>query len=236
MKVVTYFDQLPDPSFNEHRELVELVRSDWRSMGWEDYEVIGKGWATAHPRYDEVLSHIRTLPTVNNRDYEDACYLRYLALEQFCKEHGPVLFLDSDVVNNGAGQQLFKWPMEMVSHTGMVYLNSIACAFACVIDSNGASKVVDAIMKASGGLDEINGRPHTSDMYITRSMGFPSFPLCVDADDPAWGYSPLIHCSTRSTNRLSQIAGARIDRISWVKAMIALSPRRNPFRLVRQSS
>ena len=84
------------PLGNQDHLVIELWRQSWQDHGW-DPVILGIDEAQKHPRFEQFKSAVLKLPTINGRDYETMCYLRWLAMAM----QGPGWFTDYDVMNYG---------------------------------------------------------------------------------------------------------------------------------------
>lgn len=95
MRVLTYCEHL---GYAETAELLALWQSNWASLGWKP-QVLGGRDARPHPLFGWLSSVVCSLPTKNDRRYEDACWLRWLALANVVQPGEVVVFTDYDVHN-----------------------------------------------------------------------------------------------------------------------------------------
>lgn len=111
MKIYAYYDTVFNGNRNqEEAMLLEQWKVNWRSKGWEPLS-LNTHHATAHPRYIEWLNKMEKLPTVNPKRYENACFMRWMAMHTL----GGGWMVDYDVYNLG---------LEPIPLTGFV----LACA------------------------------------------------------------------------------------------------------------
>lgn len=92
MIINCYYDELTDNPSREE-ELINIWKKSWSKFGWKP-NVLSKENIKVDKSH---ISKLENLPTVNNRGYENACYLRWLAMSQI----GGGWMCDYDVVNNG---------------------------------------------------------------------------------------------------------------------------------------
>lgn len=186
MNVFTYYDdslQMPDQS-----ELICIWKKSWSRNGVEP-RVLTPAHAHSHPRYQEFLDHINTLPTVNSRSYENACYLRWLA---FDIEFGGWM-TDYDVIN-------FEFvPADRINDVELFEYSCVPCMVWAT--PNGAKQIVQRMFDYSpnDGVElSKDGPRHCSDMYAFIKY-FSSCriakPECVQFDSPGWESAPAVHFS-----------------------------------------
>jgi hypothetical protein len=92
MNVYCYHEPLP--GFEHAEDTLSVWRESWSLNGWIPI-VLGREHAVQHPKYDEFLAKINTMPTFGRRDFATAAYLRWLAIVVV----GGGLLVDYDVVN-----------------------------------------------------------------------------------------------------------------------------------------
>lgn len=181
MKIFSYFDS--STGWGGQAELIAVWEQSWRRFGWQP-QILTPRDATRHPDYARFLAKINTLPTVNSRVYENACYLRWLALDRA----GGGFMCDYDVINYGLrpfkpdhGIDFFH-PQYIPS---FVYFNKEGCrtAFQHIMDYKPEES-------------------HVSDMIILMKMGrhlnggkpVPRLKCCEYADEKfGWLNMPTIH-------------------------------------------
>lgn len=98
MKVYAYYEQLAAEQFVQEPILLGKWRASWRRQGWEPV-VLTRRHAEAHPDFGWYSAEMGSLPTVNYRDYELACWIRWLALAQVMRPREVAVFSDYDVFN-----------------------------------------------------------------------------------------------------------------------------------------
>ncbi len=65
----------------DYIDLVKLWEESWALQGWRT-AVLTDEDAMKHPLYLENIDAIQNLPTLNNKNYELSCYLRWFAAVQ----------------------------------------------------------------------------------------------------------------------------------------------------------
>jgi hypothetical protein len=84
----TYFDPSvlasdgPDSVFGAWATIAAW-RTAWEQAGWQT-RVLNESDARLHPHYDELKSKLASLPTVNPKGYDLACFLRHVAMAAVC--------------------------------------------------------------------------------------------------------------------------------------------------------
>ena len=186
MRVYTYYqaaDGLPYPV-----ELLSEWCKTWQRHGWEPC-LLTTSTARLHPDYDKILAAVQKLPTVNGRQYEDACYLRWAAL----KMAGGGLLVDYDVGNRGFRPEHLHTPEDIV------HLHRYRTPCAVWATPAGLDTILGWFLNPPPN-HSINGRPHMSDMYVfdVRSVACAIDPVCGEFNSaPARGL-PLVHFSSEA--------------------------------------
>lgn len=170
--------------------LIEWKKS-WEANGWR-LKILGRTDAMRHPRFHQFLKRVQRHPTVNGRPYEDACYLRHLAMAAIVP-CGPMLMTDYDVLN-----VRFK-PDDLAGDTPYV-LDSDGVPCALCGTASDWEQIVRFIERYP--LDKpvtVGNRPHMSDMYMIQSIGLRRTNQCILKDKTGWDSAPLVHFGHVST-------------------------------------
>ena len=102
--IYTYYEDLTHFSHQVHMSTLKSWARHWYSVGFMPL-ILSRQQAASHPLYKKFRKRMRKLPTVNPKNYEMACYLRWLAFEQI----GGGIMVDFDVVYFGPyGQKPFE--------------------------------------------------------------------------------------------------------------------------------
>lgn len=83
-------------SAKEQSTLIDIWRRAWKAQGWEPIILTPKD-AKAHPRYEELHAKFAAFPTINPKEYEVACFDRWIAMAQV----GGGICVDYDVLPFG---------------------------------------------------------------------------------------------------------------------------------------
>ncbi len=158
-KVYAYYEFLPNMKNNDAMELIAEWEKSWKANCWIPI-VLNHTHAMTHPKYEHWSTKLAQLPTVNDPLYENACYLRHLAMAAV----GGGLMVDFDVINLS-----FK-PDDMVkvdmfttfegSVPSMVYAST--SEYERIIDYMANYQLTES--------DRARGKPHISDMHILYDM------------------------------------------------------------------
>lgn len=97
MNIYTYYEDIYDKQFkiNDQSRLLDLWMDSWSSKGWTPI-VLNSDDAKKNPNYDKYLNRFIKYPSLNHKEYELACFLRWVAMEMIGGYH-----CDYDVMNYG---------------------------------------------------------------------------------------------------------------------------------------
>lgn len=196
--VYTYYDRLAGMA--PANGLLDLWQEKWTAQGWQPI-ILSEKDAKRVRGYGKFLSAIHKLPTVNHRGYEDACYLRHLAMVN----RGGGFLTDYDVLPVNAPP-----PICSGEATTLLEPTRVPCALVATKDGYGELARLFADYRPTEA-DVCNGSAHVSDMVIIRKTDLPIVPLCVeylcsgtttrDELGEGWRTSAMIHFSTGSLRK-----------------------------------
>jgi hypothetical protein len=181
--VYTYSENLVGNEY-EQEKLLELWQESWRRRGWEP-KIIGRAFAERHPRLSDFRARVRSFPTVNPRDYEDVCWLRWLAFAQV----GGGLIVDADVINYSLRPESFDGE-DLVSHDASGASGFVSASAA------GAQRLVEWIVNfpIRDCLADEAGCAHLSDLLvIARYVPASARQCCRVYGWPRWFEEPCTH-------------------------------------------
>jgi hypothetical protein len=168
MHALTYWH--PVPGMRDERGLREAWARNWQRLGWQTLE-LGLREAAVHPRYESFVAKVRTWPSVNLPAYEEACWVRWLALDQWLKvtgEPGAVL-CDYDVFDVTATPDML-WSCPAFQEQALVSLDGGLTCLGAVWVSNEFAKIIPALLEDRAMRLAIIAarelRPHTSDLIV----------------------------------------------------------------------
>ena len=161
--VYTYFEDLPGEIDKiDQIRLLQIWLRNWYANGWNPV-VLGRSDAEADPLYSYYRAKFMSLPTINYRNYELACYIRWLA---FAQRDGGV-FADYDIYNFPADSL-----PKAAGPCGKGPLLSYPGFLPMVLFGNGTEtkRLIREFVtyKVESKKDQIHGRLHISDMIIAR--------------------------------------------------------------------
>lgn len=180
MKVYTYYDPtVQQCGLPPQDGVIRLWYDSWRKFGWKP-RVLTDRMVRQHQEFKKFSEKINTLPTINARAYENACYLRWLALQ----DAGGGWMTDYDVMNFGFKPRPGRGQVEMLD------LTYVPCAVWS--STLGIASICRMIMRHK------TTESHVSDMHIFKSkfdskkFGPPGTE-CVEFGVPGWQNAPLVH-------------------------------------------
>lgn len=182
MIIATFYEPL-DP--NKRDPLVDLWSEVWRNKGHEPV-VLDMTQASQHPRFGQVLAKANSLPTVNLKQFEVYCYLRWCAIAYYLsmrQEGARAAFLDYDVFP----RQYFEFGNEF----GFVNYDKRGGPGFVVGRRNHYELAIDWILAKEYSEDET----HVSDMTVFKEFG--KFDMLlhqeVNYGVAGWNCAPLVH-------------------------------------------
>ena len=200
MKIFTYYH---DMGVQCCTNMMELWLETWTAQGWEAI-VLGPHHAKQHPKFEVLTAHASTLPTVNDKGYEMACFQRWCA---FALEGG--LVCDYDVLPRD------KFPPREFSG----FINAgVDCGISLFHGKPSDYEIViDTIICYSPSPDDLwQGKPHVSDATVLkRNMHiFPNeLDLVRGYTDPGWETADLIHYANLRMKHRGKIERAKEIRM-----------------------
>ena len=187
MNIYTYYQNLNPQKEPENLWLLDVWKKSWSYYGWNPV-VLTLDDAKRYPMYDQFHAKCQTYPTVNHKDYEMACYIRWLKM--FDKSGWTT---DFDVINYGF--EPIDYQNDIISLTGsmggstifgpnMFYQNVIDVIMNYTFD-----ETVDVITMYDKTLT------HVSDLTIMSRCLTPTKYFTLESRYGLDGYdkSPLVH-------------------------------------------
>lgn len=217
MRVHTYYSECPGISAFDSLKLINLWRERWASAGFDPF-VLSEYHARQHPYFEEFNKGLDKLPTQNSREYEVACYHRWLALAQV----GGGLCGDYDVFPRGQLPNGFiDWLADQQSHLVLLQQN---CVCPCLFYASApiALRVCQEFVTREFKMHEINGKPHMSDQYALEQIVQAGTDWIQQKDctmlwtEPGWETRPFVHFA----NRIAQTTG-KSPRWKFVNEILA---------------
>lgn len=185
--VCCYWDNLE--SMPDGGALMAAWKKSWEDNGWNAV-VLTKDDARRHPKFEEIDFHVRTLPTVNPKDYEASCYIRWLAAEL----SGGRLFVDMDVINHGFKPS----DLKQLNQSKVVSLIHNGCP-AVIYMPKGYLMSEKLLKYKQSHANWEAGVPHCSDQNMiiwlveNRKEEFEAIDLCSQYGNDGWDQAKLSH-------------------------------------------
>jgi len=195
MKLYSYYSDVPVIGAFDSLKLIALWRQHWTAAGWEPF-VLNEWHARQHPRYAEFHSKLCVLPSVNPKEYEIACYLRWLALAQV----GGGWMADYDVFETKAPGAPPHWHELTGAELGKIQIFQTPCC-PCLVwcSADNAVQFLEQASTGQYGRREINGSAHYSDQYALEDLHMARVPWIEIRDmvklwsDKGWETAPVVH-------------------------------------------
>lgn len=189
-EVYTYFENINRPN---ELELIQEWKASWIKHGWNPI-VLGDGDFQNARGTKQFMDRISKLPTINSKEYEAACYKRWLAMSL----HGG-LMVDYDVLNYGFT------PDKAIKNHGSLVFYEDKIPSAVLGSARQFKLMVEAIESYKPcGEDSINGKPHVSDMFIVQRLWdvskFKHEPVMKQFGEEGWQSALLVHYPNARTN------------------------------------
>jgi hypothetical protein len=209
-EVMCYFDDMEN--IGSSTGLSHMWHESWEKYGWSPM-VSNYSWLKDHPASDQMIAHVKTLPTINPRNYEESCYLRWLPAQT----SNARLFTDMDTICNGLKPE----DLEKLDQSKVNVLIKGGCPAA--VYAPACFPFYEWILKyTKDHAIQENGQPHCSDqsMFIwlvqNKKDVFVDVDLCKEYGDKGWDFSPLIHFATGSVARFGDGKNKREVIKQWL--------------------
>lgn len=179
--IYTFYSTLVGKAQQDEMALLELWKESWQAMGWEPIVL-----DESDVRFDDeamaMASAFTKLPSINKKNLDYCCYLRWLAVAQA----GGGFMCDYDVINYGFV------PRDAGELT--LYERSVPC----LVSGTAAEFMRVARLFAAyqpKRSDKLGSRAHVSDMMIlsTNPWMFKTAAGCGEFGRPGWEEAPAVH-------------------------------------------
>lgn len=185
MNIYTFYENLT-PVNHENKLLLELWKKSWAYNGWNPI-VLSLEDSKKNPRYQQFYDICNTFPTINQKQYEMICYLRWLAMENkrgWCTDY--------DVINYSF--KPISFGEQTVSATGSMGGSTIygnEHFYKNVVDTITSYVPDETDVYESDGVFT----PHVSDLYIMDKKFKAETVYLVEHRYNTSGYedAPLVH-------------------------------------------
>jgi hypothetical protein len=183
MIVATYYEPIEGYADGNHAELIRLWIESWRAQGMVPW-VVSVAKASTHPSFGSLTARASTFPTVNPRNYEEACYLRWCAFSVLATQQSEkIVAMDYDVFPTDRWEG---WPEQS-------FCAEFGHIPSCV---SGRASDFDRIVEMLIRHEPDDAVKHVSDMLIMRAKPeiFDShYPWTLCYGEPGWRRKPLVH-------------------------------------------
>lgn len=185
-------------------ELIAVWKRQWARRGWIT-NVLDSNTAKTHPLYDDMVKRADSTASVNDRFFHRACYVRWLAFEQF----GYGAFADYDVFPTRELKANQNWKNvngDLRGFPGFVY-----------VQPDWHKKFIEILLsEPPTTCSFVNGQPNQFDMEIMAAH-----PEIFDSKEDlvrvvgsdGWTESPLVHFMHASVLNRARI-------VSWAIQLI----------------
>jgi len=178
-KVFTYYEVIPETGsqFDE----IDVCARSWLMNGW-DFEVLTERMAVRSELYSALDGKINSFPTLNDRMYERACFMRWCALDAV----GGGLLIDYDMIN-------YSFKPEDLDFRESVILSADKKTPPIYAKGEDARILIKLFLDYNPPETD----KHVSDMTIFRYDSFPFkwLPVMLLFGEGAWHSAPLVHYS-----------------------------------------
>lgn len=209
MKVFTYYSPVQQMGVSEQSALLAIWKRAWQRAGWEPV-VLSARDAEKHPRYKHAELIFSGFPSVNPKNYEMACWLRWVAMAR----HGGVM-VDYDVVPYGFA------PDDIPLNDGHL-VSILADNNPCPCAVHGTRQQFENTVEIFLGSKllatdiEHGDRPHLSDQNLLQRLSEKFRPhiydMCPEYRSRHWKEAKLVHychAATAGHDRLQLMRGPR---------------------------
>lgn len=227
-KVYAYYDPISARYFSPHTELIKIWKNSWRQRGWEPV-VLNKSIAQQHPLFGYYDQVFRSYPTTNHKEYELACYYRWIAMAVV----GGGFLSDYDVMNIDfpshphAYKDEYKKPLTVYQGFVPALVAGTKEEYEKVVQEMATYKPKDNYI--------VKDKPHLSDMLILRNLVQEKVINALEGEDSPCNTYHLVHLANWAITRIKSLYGSKfgdgraeitwnISKLSRQEAVELLSP------------
>lgn len=187
MNIYAFYDPIGVQS-QEYTDLISIWEKSWKYYGWNPIILTLKD-AQKHERYDELYNKAEKYPTVNIKQFEMYCFLRWLAIA-----HIGGWYTDVDMINYGF------LPHDYGVESVTTYVHGIAPATVYLTKKKYNDLIIESLINyettESDYMLSMN-KYHVSDMTIlNKKTHLLDKRLDVQSDyilDPKWNNAKIVH-------------------------------------------
>lgn len=172
MNVYTFHNAVPGIELRERYTMLKIWQQSWIKRGWKPI-ILTPIDALQRSDYPKYFDKFFSFPTINPKEYEIACFIRWIAVLEAAKfTNQPSLMVDYDVLNNGF------YPEDLTIQP-FARLPVSLCRGGCPCALFGFIAQFENLIKEFVDYkpllqDNINGRSHVSDQTIFAK-------ICIDS-------------------------------------------------------
>ena len=210
MKAFCYYEPIAGEQFDEHGPMVQSWRRNWSRLGWVPM-VLTEVQARSHAAYRRWSSAVPRLASINHRDYQRACFVRWLALAEILRPGESAVFVDYDVFNVSFTPADAR---QLASPDQVTNLHYGQCSQPVILDYRQAQALPAVLMELTQALNQ--ERPEQQDWNDMsfweadkkRSLGFARYlDICLPYVPEV--EAPMIHLSWEAVDG----AGSRKSQV-----------------------
>lgn len=187
-----------DLGSKEHNEVVDYWQEVWQANGWKT-RVLTLADAQHSSSFNDIWFKASELPTVNNRDFERACFIRWCAFSQW---DGAIA--DSDVFPRVAyAPSEFETPYTADPCGGPGFMVGTRSDYEYIVHA-----ILNYRVKPT---DLAFGQPHVSDLTVLQNdHHFTRNNDIACWSQEGWEQRPLVHFGNAYINKL---LGTKMEKI-----------------------
>ena len=201
--VYTFFEQVPELDVNENHRQIDIWKNAWRSRGWKPV-VLNLDDARRHKDFEKYNEAFKKLPTVNPKQYELNCFLRWLALDAvgggFMTDYDmlPRSFIPRDL------EEFQKEPRVSILQASVD--GGTVVPAAVFARGPALASMIAALASYKPSKKDVEGvRPHVSDQNILCSLvgseWMSAQGIVSEFGEQCWESAPLVHFATSAITK-----------------------------------
>jgi hypothetical protein len=201
MNIYTFYEPIPQIDSKLELNILDLWEKSWQRFGWTTIVVSPKDIEKNMSLED--LKKIQQLPSVNHKDFDYFCFLRWWYM---AKTGG--WMCDYDIINFGFTPKCSKLFTKSIS---ILNEDGPQVVYGEANDYHGLCEIF--IKDSSKYSVEINNRTHVSDMCVINSLIHKKNTLICRFNmvDNYPNQGPLIHCSNSICQQINISKKSAID-------------------------
>jgi hypothetical protein len=182
--------------------LTVLWRERWALAGFEPF-ILSEHDAQKHPRYEQAKEVVASMPTINPKEYEEACWLRWFALSAAAPSPVSGAWLaDFDAIPR-LGVPLIGQLTDFIEAGGVHVFQTPCCPSLAWGFPEAIEEFCARILERKYGRRDHDGREHHSDQYALDDLMASGFVKAHDVvklwTDKDWEKAPVVHFANAVT-------------------------------------